>query len=177
MPNLFVQLANHDEDDPGVTPAPLAETDALAFLQSAEITASKLIPWGSNYSFAVALDGVGGCSRLAIYKPRDGEAPALRLPRRHALPARERRLLLSRWLGWDLVPPTVIRDGPHGVGSVQLYVEPVPDGRDYAAVLGRARTRRSSGWSSSTTSPTTPTARSATACAIAWARSGASTTV
>ena len=26
-------------------------------------------------------------------------------------------------LGWPLVPPTVLRDGPHGEGSVQLFVE------------------------------------------------------
>ena len=33
--------------------------------------------------------------------------------------------VFSQHLGWDLVPPTIIReDGPHGIGSLQLYVEP-----------------------------------------------------
>jgi len=30
--------------------------------------------------------------------------------------------LLSQILGWDLIPLTIIRDGPRGVGSLQLYV-------------------------------------------------------
>ena len=30
--------------------------------------------------------------------------------------------LLSRILGWDFIPLTTIRDGPHGIGSAQLYV-------------------------------------------------------
>ncbi len=29
----------------------------------------------------------------------------------------------SATLGWDFVPPTVLRSGPHGRGSVQLYVD------------------------------------------------------
>jgi uncharacterized repeat protein (TIGR03843 family) len=33
--------------------------------------------------------------------------------------------VLSRELGWDLIPPTIVRqEAPHGVGSLQLYVEP-----------------------------------------------------
>ena len=33
---------------------------------------------------------------------------------------------MSRGLGWPNVPLTVVRDGPHGVGSVQLYVNSDP---------------------------------------------------
>ena len=35
--------------------------------------------------------------------------------------------LVSDMLGWDLVPPTVLRQGLHGVGSVQLFVDHDPD--------------------------------------------------
>ena len=38
---------------------------------------------------------------------------------------------LSKLLGWDIVPPTVVRDGPHGIGSVQLYVEPMPESESW----------------------------------------------
>jgi uncharacterized repeat protein (TIGR03843 family) len=31
--------------------------------------------------------------------------------------------LVSEALGWGLVPPTIVRDGPFGIGSVQLHVE------------------------------------------------------
>jgi uncharacterized repeat protein (TIGR03843 family) len=34
--------------------------------------------------------------------------------------------VLSRALGWPNVPPTVVRDGPHGPGSVQLFVRADP---------------------------------------------------
>ena len=133
MPDLFLELRD-EEAEAGITPAPLAEADALALLQSAEFTASKLIPWGSNYSFAVALETAEGRSQLAIYKPRSGEAPLYDFPDGTLYLRETAAYVLSRRLGWDLVPPTVIRDGPHGVGSVQLYVEPAPetaDGRRY----------------------------------------------
>ena len=34
---------------------------------------------------------------------------------------------MSEALGWSLVPPTVVRDGPYGIGSVQLFIEHSPD--------------------------------------------------
>ena len=34
--------------------------------------------------------------------------------------------LLSHILGWDFIPLTVTRDGPHGVGSLQLFVDHDP---------------------------------------------------
>jgi len=109
-----------------VTPPQLSEQEALAFMEQAEITAASLIPWGSNYTFAVALEGENG-AYLAIYKPRAGEAP-LHDFRQGTLYKREvAAYRLSRWLGWDIVPPTIARTGPHGIGSLQIYVEPDDD--------------------------------------------------
>jgi len=129
MPDLFLELRD-DEEGAGTTPAPLPEADALDLLRSAEFTAAKLIPWGSNYSFAVALEAPDGRSQLAIYKPRSGEAPLYDFPDGTLYLRELAAYVVSRWLGWDLVPPTIVRDGPHGVGSLQLYVEPAPDGHD-----------------------------------------------
>ena len=125
MPNLFIELRNSD-DAQDMTPAPLGEEEALEFMVQAEITASSLIPWGSNYSFAVAMEGLHG-THLAIYKPKAGETP-LHDFRQGTLYKREvASYRLSRWLGWDLVPPTIERDGPHGIGSLQIYVHPADD--------------------------------------------------
>ena len=58
----------------------------------------------------------------AIYKPRRGERPLWDFPRgldRREVAAHE----LSEALGWGLVPHTVLRDGPLGVGSVQRFVD------------------------------------------------------
>lgn len=126
MPDLFLELRSPDGPS-GQTPPPLSEADALRLLENAEFTAAKLIPWGSNYSFAVALTDPDGLEQLAIYKPRSGEAP-LHDFRGGTLFRREvAAYRLSKRLGWGLVPPTVIRQGPHGTGSLQLYVQPAEE--------------------------------------------------
>ncbi len=92
-----------------------------ALLTEAEIEGGELVPQGSNYTFVVRL-----CSAklrfLGIYKPADGERPLWDFPYGN-LHFRERcSFLVSEALGWHLVPPTVIREGPHGEGSVQLFI-------------------------------------------------------
>jgi uncharacterized repeat protein (TIGR03843 family) len=129
MPNLFLELRD-EEDGEGTTPAPLSEADALRLLDEAEITGSKLIPWGSNYSFAVAMETADGREQLAIYKPRSGESPLWDFPEGTLYLREVASYRLSAALGWDIVPPTVMRQGPHGIGSVQLYVEPMEEGGD-----------------------------------------------
>ena len=123
MPDLFLEL-RVESGDGEQTPAPLSEDDALDLLRNAEFSASRLIPWGSNYSFAVALETADGRTQLAIYKPQAGEAPLYDFPEGTLYLREVAAYLFSSWAGWDLVPPTVVRDGPHGVGSVQLYVQP-----------------------------------------------------
>src|SRR5215212_1309414 len=138
MPDLFLEL--RDESGGGEqTPAPLAEDDALDLLRHAEFSASRLIPWGSNYSFAAALEASDGRSQLAIYKPRAGEAPLYDFPEGTLYLRELAAYLFSRWAGWDLVAPTVVRDGPHGIGSVQLYVQPLPEGVDTRRFWGSCR--------------------------------------
>ncbi len=64
---------------------------------------------------------------LAIYKPRRGETPLWDFPE-GSLGLREvGAYLLSRVLGWPLIPPVVLRTGPYGVGTVQLYIDALPD--------------------------------------------------
>jgi hypothetical protein len=123
MPDLFLELRDESGGDEQ-TPAPPPEEEALALLRDAEFTAARLIPWGSNYSFAVALEGPDGRSHLAIYKPQAGEAPLYDFPDGTLYQRELAAYLFSRWAGWDIVPPTVAREGPRGIGSVQLYIEP-----------------------------------------------------
>ncbi|WIG17303.1 SCO1664 family protein [Kocuria rosea] len=61
-----------------------------------------------------------------IYKPLEGERPLLDF--RPGLHRRERAAyVLSEFLGWGIVPPTVLRrDGPFGTGSLQRFVEHDP---------------------------------------------------
>jgi hypothetical protein len=87
--------------------------------------------WGSNGTFLVTLDGEDAGQSHAIYKPRRGESPLWDFPRGTLYRREVATYLVSEGLGWSLVPPTVVRDGPYGVGSVQLFIEHNPD--DYFA--------------------------------------------
>ncbi|MGI8643296.1 MAG: SCO1664 family protein [Thermomicrobiales bacterium] len=127
MPDLVLRL---DEDDDAPTRPPLSEEQALALLERAEITAARLIPWGSNYTFGVAMVDADESEHLAIYKPRAGEAPLYDFPDGTLYRREMAAFVVSQHLGWNIVPPTVVRDGPNGVGSLQLYVEPHTDGDD-----------------------------------------------
>jgi uncharacterized repeat protein (TIGR03843 family) len=67
----------------------------------------------------VTLDGV---EAACVYKPVAGERPLWDFPT-HTLARREvAAFVLCDGLGWDLVPPTVLRDGPFGEGSVQWWI-------------------------------------------------------
>lgn len=136
MPDLRIRLENDNLE--GSTPPPtLDEHAAVTMLSEAEITASTLVPWGSNYTFAVGLKAPSDHHYLGIYKPEAGERPLWDFPT-GTLHLREyASFRLSSWLGWDFVPPTVIRDGPHGPGSLQLYVEPGTEEIDESAFWGR----------------------------------------
>ena len=72
---------------------------------------------------------------MAVYKPARGERPLWDFP-----PGLYRRelaaYLLSEALGWGLVPPTILRDGPLGEGSLQLFV-PADFEQHYFTLLER----------------------------------------
>ena len=98
-----------------------ADADALRLLKCGEIAVEGRMPWASNATFLVNLVDNGETKAQAIYKPVRGERPLWDFP-----PGLHRRELaayrLSAALGWDIVPPTVVRDGPLGEGSFQLFV-------------------------------------------------------
>ncbi len=97
-------------------------TDRLHLLATAEVDIEGRMPWSSNATFLVNLSVDGEPVGQAIYKPLRGERPLWDFE-----PGLHRRelaaYLLSEAMGIDLVPPTIIRDGPHGEGSMQWFVE------------------------------------------------------
>lgn len=100
------------------------ERKVLRALEQAEIMETQLVPWGSNFTFAVALQTDEAEPFIAIYKPEQGESPLWDFPIGTLFEREYAAYLLSRFLGWRFIPPTVIREGPHGIGTVQLYIEP-----------------------------------------------------
>jgi uncharacterized repeat protein (TIGR03843 family) len=95
----------------------------LDVLRTGEVEVLGRMPWSSNATLLVELRRDGDCLR-AVYKPRRGERPLWDFPAgldRREVAAYE----LSAWLGWDIVPETVLRDDdgmPFGVGSLQRFV-------------------------------------------------------
>ena len=106
--------------------------EVCRLLREADLGECELVPWGSNYTFAVPLRTKEDASFLGIYKPHKGERPLWDFP--SGLYKREvAAFQTSEALGWGLVPPTVIRSGPHGVGSLQLYIAP-REGTEYSTL-------------------------------------------
>jgi uncharacterized repeat protein (TIGR03843 family) len=113
------------DDDP--QPGPLDADGIVRLLQDGEITEQHgLIRNSSNYTFLITITE-GDNALLAVYKPRRGERPLWDFPD-GTLASRERAAYLtSAALGWQIVPPTVLRDGPHGSGSVQMFIDHDPE--------------------------------------------------
>jgi len=103
----------------------LLKADELdAIMQRSEFGALKLVPWGSNYTFLSALcDEQTGTEYAVIYKPCRGEAPLWDFPNGTLYKREYAAYLVAEALGWHFIPPVMVRDGPHGVGTVQIFVD------------------------------------------------------
>jgi uncharacterized repeat protein (TIGR03843 family) len=91
-------------------------------LRRGELTLRGLLPWSSNYTFLGDVSQ-GDETAPVVYKPVRGEQPLWDFPRGTLARRETAAYLISAALGWDLAPPTVLRGGPHGPGSVQLFVD------------------------------------------------------
>lgn len=87
-----------------------------------ELTLHGRVLPASNATFVGEIAGV-----RVVYKPIAGERPLWDFPD-GTLAAREvAAYAVSEALGWDIVPPTVLGEGPHGPGMVQLWRDEVDD--------------------------------------------------
>lgn len=95
---------------------------ALAALTRGSVRERGLLPYSSNHSFLVVVSD-GDLALPAVYKPQRGESPLWDFEW-GTLCKRERAAwLVSNALGWDLIPPTVLRSANRGIGSIQFYVD------------------------------------------------------
>jgi len=99
----------------------------LETLSTGEIGVSGQFGWGSNHTFLVEVSSNLG-QLQAVYKPAEGEQPLWDFPARSLARREVAAYLVSEALGWELVPPTVLRtDGPGGGGSLQLFLPADPE--------------------------------------------------
>ncbi|GAA2150964.1 SCO1664 family protein [Nocardioides koreensis] len=70
-----------------------------------------------------------------VYKPVAGERPLWDFPDGTLADREVAAYLVSEAIGWDVVPETWLREGPHGLGMVQRWQEPDPDPDQEAVTL------------------------------------------
>jgi uncharacterized repeat protein (TIGR03843 family) len=90
-------------------------------LAEGEIEILGLMPDSSNDTF-LARCRIDDEECFAIYKPAAGEAPLWDFPEGTLHRREVAAYVVAAALGWPNVPPTVLRDGPEGPGSLQLFV-------------------------------------------------------
>jgi uncharacterized repeat protein (TIGR03843 family) len=90
-------------------------------LVTAELTLTGRITTASNATFLGRIGDVA-----VVYKPIAGESPLWDFPDGTLAHREVAAYLVSQVFGWDVVPPTWLRDGPMGEGMVQLWQEQDP---------------------------------------------------
>ncbi len=95
---------------------------ALQLLRHGEISVEGRLVDASNATLFcdIALDGA---QARCVYKPVAGERPLWDFPDGTLAGREVAAYAVSEALGWGVVPPTVLRDGPFGPGMCQLWVD------------------------------------------------------
>ncbi|GAB3664936.1 SCO1664 family protein [Nocardioides korecus] len=93
-------------------------------LLDGELTVVGRIMPASNQTFLTELGPLG---LRCVYKPRSGERPLWDFADGTLASREYAAWVVSDHLGWDVVPPTVLRDGPVGPGMVQLWMDTEED--------------------------------------------------
>src|SRR5687767_3664008 len=87
-------------------------------LTHGEIAVEGRLVDASNATLYCTIDGTA-----VVYKPISGERPLWDFPDGTLAHREVAAYLVSVATGWDVVPPTVLRDGPFGPGMVQLWID------------------------------------------------------
>jgi uncharacterized repeat protein (TIGR03843 family) len=104
----------------------LTSEEIRTLLADGRLEIQGRLAWASNATLLVTLTA-GGVDLPAIYKPARGERPLWDFEHQTLSRREVATFELSDALGWDLVPETVLREGPMGPGAVQRFVDHDPD--------------------------------------------------
>jgi hypothetical protein len=98
------------------------KTELISELENGEIQILGRLVAASNASLFCKVGQVN-----AIYKPIAGERPLWDFPDGQLAFREVATYLTSEALQLKCVPPTILRDGPYGTGSLQLWIDDVED--------------------------------------------------
>jgi len=101
------------------------EDSAIELLTAGQLEVAGRLVEASNATLYCTVTHEG-MQAACVYKPVAGERPLWDFPH-GTLAGRElAAYAVSRASGWDVVPPTVYRDGPFGPGMCQLWIDSDP---------------------------------------------------
>jgi uncharacterized repeat protein (TIGR03843 family) len=121
----------------------LSDEDALTLLCHGELELEGRLVDASNATLRAVITADGITARC-VYKPVRGERPLWDFPDGTLAGREVAAFLLSACVGFDVVPPTVLRDGPLGRGMCQLWID---EERQDDPLLGFVPTREvPGGW-------------------------------
>lgn len=109
-------------------PMPVLGVDeALDLLRDGELSVVGRLYASSNNAMLCLVtrrgaDPESGLVATCVYKPVIGERPLADFPDGTLARREVAAFETSRATGWDIVPPTVLREGPFGEGMVQLWI-------------------------------------------------------
>jgi uncharacterized repeat protein (TIGR03843 family) len=100
----------------------MVEPEILELLQRGQVQIEGRLIDASNATLYCSVVG-DGVTVAAVYKPVAGERPLWDFPDGTLANREVAAYEVSRQTGWDLIPPTVLRDGPAGPGMLQAWVD------------------------------------------------------
>jgi hypothetical protein len=132
-------VPSQEREEPGLLTPGLADQ-----LATAELEVVGRLPHSSNGTYLVRCNPADSRTPpLAVYKPAAGERALWDFSSATLYRREVAAYELSHWLGWDLVPPTVVREvAPLGPGSLQAFVDHDPSQHYFSLVDAHRETFR-----------------------------------
>ncbi|TRV75377.1 SCO1664 family protein [Streptomyces sp. 130] len=117
-----------------IPPGRLIDAEQVALLAEGTLTVLGQVCGASN---AVLYCSVAheGEEAHCVYKPVAGEQPLWDFPDGTLAQREVAAYEVSEAMGWGLIPPTVLRDGPYGRGMCQLWIDAEQPGEDEPGLL------------------------------------------
>jgi uncharacterized repeat protein (TIGR03843 family) len=109
-----------------LSPEELAPDRVIGLLTDGDMELEGRLVDASNTTLR-AFVRMGDVTARCVYKPVRGERPLWDFPDGTLAGREVAAYLVSAATGWDLVPPTVLRDGPLGEGACQLWLDESED--------------------------------------------------
>ncbi len=129
------QPAERPPKSRGPDPQAGAEQAALTLLSLGTLEIEGRLIDASNATMYCTVSHEGS-QAACVYKPVAGERPLWDFPEGTLAGREVAAYQVSRTAGWDVVPPTVFRDGPFGPGMCQLWID-VDESVDILALARR----------------------------------------